>query len=282
MPRYVITYILLSLPITAVSSAAILSVSGEVRAFAINTRPFSQEERNQNIVPTGGPGMVSGSATVDTSMSTAAANAIAQYGILRAHVETKARAPGIGQDSNAYARAVASWNELVTIADPALNGQRGVLSYSLLLSSGFFLDGDYSFGRVEILRPHGGFVSYSYQNGGPGQQPNQSGDTSLLNGVLNGQLEFVFGRPFNLRAQLAVTSQLITGGNDRRSVVDYLHTLAWAPNPTVTVGGAPVTGFTITSESGFDYLRGSAVPEPGTALLAAGALCAVYLRRRLS
>jgi hypothetical protein len=67
------------------------------------------------------------------------------------------------------------------------------------------------------------------------------------------------------------------------AVGDYADTLAWDGITSVTdTSGHPITGWTVTSASGFDYTQ--AVPEPSTAVLAVlgGIAVAIAARRRTS
>jgi hypothetical protein len=63
---------------------------------------------------------------------------------------------------------------------------------------------------------------------------------------------------------------------------DFLHTAAVGGALVLDLEGNPISGATITSESGFDYSRAlaSPVPEPASSLLFATGLIAVILRRR--
>ena len=53
------------------------------------------------------------------------------------------------------------------------------------------------------------------------------------------------------------------------AIGDVLHTLAWDVITSVTDAdtGALVTDWTLTSDSGFDYTRAAAVPEPPSLFL---------------
>ena len=70
------------------------------------------------------------------------------------------------------------------------------------------------------------------------------------------------------------------------AIGDILHTLEWDGITSVTDAdtGALVTDWTLTADSGFDYTRAAAVPEPASLLLLGTALSAglglVLLRRR--
>jgi MYXO-CTERM domain-containing protein len=70
-----------------------------------------------------------------------------------------------------------------------------------------------------------------------------------------------------------------------QGAAQFQNTIYWAGINSVTVGGIPVTGYTISSLSGTNYNQSfepaSAVPEPSNCALAALAgLCALYHRRR--
>jgi hypothetical protein len=71
-----------------------------------------------------------------------------------------------------------------------------------------------------------------------------------------------------------------------QAVGDFSHSVVLGPAVVLDANMHPITGATITSDSGFDYFNppgepnGAAVPEPSALILCAAALGFVFLRRR--
>lgn len=93
---------------------------------------------------------------------------------------------------------------------------------------------------------------------------------------------FEFGTPFDLGVELLATTLAFYQGQERGSGdfdirLDALNTAVFG-QIEVTDSSGPVTGYTVNSDSGFDYRIAAAVPEPQTWWLAALGLIAVAWR----
>jgi hypothetical protein len=108
--------------------------------------------------------------------------------------------------------------------------------------------------------------------------------TNLYSGMLGGTLYIPFSAGFvDLTQEFTATwlceSEL---GNSCSVRGDFLHTAAVGDAALLDTAGNPLTGFTITSESGLDYSRELAtptsVPEPASWLLIAAGLAALKLK----
>lgn len=96
------------------------------------------------------------------------------------------------------------------------------------------------------------------------------------------QLDFIFGTPFALGYSLVAASSgyamtgyyKMAGAGEGTGVADMSHTLLWGGISGVfSSTGAPVTAYTLSADSGFDYRVAAAVPDaPTWALWLAGLL----------
>jgi hypothetical protein len=128
---------------------------------------------------------------------------------------------------------------------------------------------------------------------GIGNDPN--GDKSFSSGRVQDvavTVQFTFGTVFTLgysmvadgTAQSSLSAYKITGGGGASGTADLSHTLLWGGiDSVITAGGNAVSGYSVSSSSGFDYTQpAAAVPEPsaGILLMAGLAGLALYGRKR--
>ena len=258
-------------------AAALTTVSGSANADALVrtlTPPFTQfRSEQQDLVPVVIPnGMTGGvSLSIFSGVSGARIFAEATYGVLRASAYVWGIEP-VGNESNsAYGTALASWEDRIQVCAP---GACDLLEFGLLISHRFELLGDQSFGSVEISVP-GDQRTYYQQNGsGP------SGNPSVRNGSITFRVPVQANGSVQLRVRLITVAQLLGQSSYRSADVDYAHTLAWAGDPVAYLGGVPLSGITLTSESGFNYMSPANVPEPSTFLLASVGLWLAADRRK--
>jgi hypothetical protein len=131
-----------------------------------------------------------------------------------------------------------------------------------------------------ILESSAGYDINSIQNLGSENQASASIPVTIT--VQTG-LFFPLGATMQV---IAVSSTSSDGTNPQNAnsqvTADYAHTLAWGGIDSVTDdNGNPVTGWSVTSDSGFDYSKPYNVPEPASFALLAVALPVVLTSRRL-
>jgi hypothetical protein len=103
----------------------------------------------------------------------------------------------------------------------------------------------------------------------PGHFPNIDPDP-----VIPINMDLIIGQPFSFQTSLWLRIDgRASAGNLANMEADFRHTLAWGGITSVTNAstGEPITDWTVTSDSGFDYSRG--VPEPTSTVLLTFGLC---------
>ncbi len=229
-------------------------------------------------------------------------NGYVEPGIIRlsvGSVASHASAPstwGVG----AYAEYSGGWSDTFTIDGGALNGTPGHLSARLRVDGNFthsFSDDSGSTSYWEgawLSQGYGVTISMAqnnqnihYTNAGQGWTVSNRGIeehdlTTREPGLWTIEADFVFGVPIDLYLNAGVsvysTTGSFCGGECGEGVLsnasvsataDFGHTIAWGGFASVTSGGNPVTGYTVSSLSGFNYA--APVPEPETwAMMLAG------------
>lgn len=206
----------------------------------------------------------------------------------------------------------AGFDEDVTISNPALTGQSGVMTAAILVDATPTLLGSVVSNTPGILQSQIEltWVMSSTGNLGAGNLVNGSyklDDESAIATSICGlpapgggatcldpapfsvlipvTFAFEFGQPFALGLSLTVTAQAAGLGREYGSfhsegTLNFLNTVAWQGINNVSLLGdtAPVA-FTITSESGADYTQAiAAVPAPASVWLLLTGLVAVGRR----
>lgn len=204
----------------------------------------------------------------------------ATFGILGVYAEASAGSNGSG--GSTYGNAVARFEDDLTISAAGLEGQDGVLVFLVdvdgALSSEYvtapLYEDSQSFAYTQLSILRNGSSVYSatrmvYANGA-------TSGTNFLDDPISVSVPFTFGTTFSLRVSLQAQSaaSALFGAN---SVADLAHTLTWEGVTSVTAGGNPVTGYSLSSASGTNYL--TPIPEPSSAALVAAAGVLAGLRR---
>lgn len=237
------------------------------------------------------------------------------------HYDSQGNAYMPSQGAWADAESRAAWSDTVTISDPTRTGQRGSALASVTLrgaadaGSGPLVnvrnpDGSFlsvetrGYGRVSI---GGNGLAWSSQTwddacaafgwsgwlacaNAAGSDPN--GTNNYAVGAVSNipvVLDFTFGQAFSLGYTLyanagayGATSYYKMASSGEGTGVGTL-TLEWGGISGVfDASNAPVSGYAMSSESGFDYASPAPVPEPATgAMLLAGSAVLAMVRRPL-
>src|SRR5581483_4192413 len=131
---------------------------------------------------------VSGTFGPSTANETVSASAQAAYGILDASSTSSFSVTGTPEAD--FITANANFEDIVTISDPSLNGQAGLLSLS------YFLDGTVSGSAFAVVITQAG-TSLGQQWA---QQYSSSVDGTFS---LPSPIQFIYGQPFGLSIQLS-------------------------------------------------------------------------------
>jgi hypothetical protein len=230
-------------------------------------------------------------------LASASSSLSVDYGILKARVAGAATG-GTAVGGAAGSQVISRFTDTLTIDHPSLNGTAGVLSYSYYVPGSFSMvtggqPGDQTHvaeGLVEFTVLPGGLsqtyaISYSSYRG--------ASDTPTIplipvDGLIQVNRDFVFGTPFTIGAALSMRGLAAARYSPGSSSfdIDYDNSAYWNGVSGVSAGGSPVSGWTISSESGTAYLDSFApneVPEAHHAgATAAAGLLAYGLWRRHS
>ncbi|HVN40722.1 MAG TPA: PEP-CTERM sorting domain-containing protein [Myxococcota bacterium] len=194
----------------------------------------------------------------------------------------------------ASGNATAEFSDQFTIMAPGLAGTTGTLTVAFGLASFVNVDGGVGSGCSGASQVGYG-INASLTGGGHGQLI-QSGTwtdypcfgTHTFTGTPPGSFSFTgtvfFGAPAGLTVILSANSNeswLDTFSGAATAEGDFAHTLTWGGFTQVRdANGNLVTNYTLTSDSGTDWSKPVAVPEPATISLVATGLVALGARRR--
>lgn len=246
---------------------------------------------------------------VGTQMAQSSASAYAQEGTLRAHASGNASTAGIVQNAiTAREFARANWNDnFIVDGGNALYGTSGYITALLNLNgtfggnTGFMGPNDYPAMDVVVRLLGTGMTVPIYS------EPNVIGtcegwaycarlidDTSLQLSfsnftpavALNIPVLFGYGTSLSYTLDIVATasgSTFVGGtGTAADAYADFSHTVLWGGISGVfDANGVPVTAFSLSSTSGFNYAQAAVVPVPAAVwLFGSGLLGLIGVARR--
>lgn len=224
------------------------------------------------------PQDASGTATLNgtfgptSAQETVTANAHAGYGVLNASASSSYSVSGTPESD--FVTANSSFEDLLTISDPILNGQAGSLYVS------YSLDGQITGSGFGVVIAQGGTS--------PGQQVQEYDSSVNSTFALAAPITFVYGQAFDLSMHLSVSAGTPTGYGVLNAVTgsgsgtaDFFNTFVLTGlNPTDS-NGKVVTGALFSSQSGTTYSVDGVVPEPSTVVpLLLGIVSILAAKRR--
>jgi hypothetical protein len=195
--------------------------------------------------------------------------------------------PNAGAACASQTTAYSSWNDNFTISSSSQPlGQLGEMTVLVLISGTLALDSDYpqssAYFRLSVR------VNDSYSadtNFAGGTQIKVANDGTVqtlpMDGALIGpglwpvRCQFHFGRPTYVTAWAEVfadarasATNVSQGTVSGYASSDFSHSVLWAGITDIRVaGGAAVTNFTMTSDSGYNYLLGTPTNAPVITLI---------------
>lgn len=239
-------------------------------SFSGGTGPFSQNTNNN------GPISISGSATGGFA-SSGSASLMMDYTFIKLQGDAAGAL-------DAITRGIIR-NDLLFTAPGVPMGTLGSVMFSIFVDGTMSATSGSSAAGWQLQADLGG-GAFDINAGGhqfaPGLGGNYVGDAlGYFTGV--GSFQFGFIAPLDIELTTSAQAAYDFVGAGAASD-DFAHSLYWAGIQGVTVGGVPVTNFTVTSGSGTNYMGSfvpAATPEPSSGvLLAAGLAAAVWIRKK--
>jgi hypothetical protein len=240
-------------------------------SFAGGSGPYSGLQ-NQN-----GPASLAGTATGGAN-SNGAGTVFVNWGVV------KMTGSAFGS-LNTLARGIFR-DELVITAPGVPNGTAGTVSYAIVVSGSLFADAPGIARASWALAADLGGGNFDINVGGTQNSVVNGGQyVGAPFGTFSATVPFAFGSTMQLYVQLEGSAQAAFNNTIPglpNAAFDMGQSLYWGGINAITVNGAPVSGFDVSSTSGTDYRNSMApIPEPGAlAMMLAGLGVLVGLRRR--
>lgn len=216
---------------------------------------------------------LSGRAFDDLGLARGEAFAFADFGVLK--ISGSAR----GFQINSVSAATFSERLTITSSDIA-NGTPGAFDFSVALNGVL----DAANGGSVVWNLTAGSAAPTLSKIGKHDTHFENGDFGDAFGVYEGTARFIYGLPVLLEVDLNAAAA--SPGTASSSGYDLGHSLYWNGISAITANGARLRNFTITSETGTDYLKSFvpvtvAVPEPlGAWVVVPGIIALSWMRRR--
>ncbi len=204
--------------------------------------------------------------------------AMASYGVM--HVSSRSNFSVT--DEQAFAGGYASFQDVLTISDRALDGQTGILLI------GYDLDGTVSQTGISsaFLQLAARVFAPTLQNYLIDYQ-----STTATSALIPQPFYFTFGSPFTLYFSLQAatgTEAVLSGGGyvlesgsgSGTGVADFSNTFTLSRLAVEDAGGNPVSGALFSSDSGTIYGQDGVVPEPSALLLIVPGIAFFGFRRK--
>ncbi len=185
----------------------------------------------------------------------------------------------------------AGWVDDVVFNAPGLTGQAGTATGLIHLTgslSAFGYQGNAGYSLAVMVGA--AYPSTARHFSIAGEHGNPTAQTAVIDEIVPVVMNFIYGTPLAVGVfGYSVTTNTSEGGNHLPGIAlsDFEHTIQWTGLSSVTAGGNAVSGYTVSTASGDDWVIGdaavSATPEPASvALLATGLLVVVGVSRRRS
>ncbi len=169
----------------------------------------------------------------------------------------------------------ASFRDVVTINHPTLNGTQGMLTITYRVDANLTSSGQNppephewrSFARVNTRATIGIYVEDANWRTRPDGTVEYGDTGNIFNAPRMFTARFTFGEPFYLGLEILSNTQVM-GNYQANNVSDAENTTTWGGfNGVTDLNGNPISGYTVTSDSGTNYTQ----PIP-SALTATGAV----------
>lgn len=187
-----------------------------------------------------------------------------------------------GFANRAGAISDAGWLDRLTISDPLLDGQAGVLTFGMHVEGTLHAGSPRGAAAMElgVSAQTTSALFYRTWSGAVDHFPDFD---KTVSETVTFSVPFTFGDPFLLMvrglARTGLASRPPPAGSN--GLADFEHTLFWSGVQGITNGGNPVTDYVLTSASGTNYNQSLApvtTPEPGTLTLLLGTVSAILAR----
>lgn len=218
--------------------------------------------------------------------NTSSGKSFASFGMIKVYADFFDTTGGL----NGHAAGIgdAGWVDRYLLSDPAHTGEHGVLTF-LMHADGNLFAGDpgglakFALGRTVDT----GTANFEFTAGGQANQVPGNFQQSVNQDIAI-SVDFTVGTSFDMMLRAIAFTNLSGVGSSLQGgssgTADFYGAIYWAGIQSVTVNGAPISGYTLSGASGTNYDQSfapvSAVPEPSSFSIMAVAAAAILWRFR--